>query len=125
MMECFCQKMMDQAEDDLQQLESQHPHRFNYLKLELRSFILLLQSQHSLLHRQSPPSPSSSPVATQASTSGRKRNGDGNSRHEDEEVMDDDDDSTVKGGEDRVGVVLKRAKCCLRKLQEFKATLIS
>lgn len=40
--------ILEQAKEELQILEAQQPNRFNYLKLELKSFISFLES-HSLI----------------------------------------------------------------------------
>lgn len=40
--------ILEQAKEELQILEAQQPDRFNYLKLELKSFISFLES-HSLI----------------------------------------------------------------------------
>ena len=39
--------VLEQAKEELQILEAQQPNRFNYLKLELKSLISLLESQSS------------------------------------------------------------------------------
>lgn len=38
-------QMLKQAKEELQMLETQYPNRFGHLKMELKSFILLLESQ--------------------------------------------------------------------------------
>ncbi|KAA8530921.1 hypothetical protein F0562_005620 [Nyssa sinensis] len=63
--------MLEQAKEELQILEIQHPNRFDYLKLELKSFILLLQSQN--LGPNSISLPTSSTATTQASSTSKKR----------------------------------------------------
>lgn len=44
------ERMIEKAKEELQMLETQHPNRFDYLKLELKSFISLLQSQLFIDH---------------------------------------------------------------------------
>lgn len=39
--------MIEQAKEELEILEDQHPNKFEYLKLELRSFITFLESNNS------------------------------------------------------------------------------
>ncbi|KAJ4715169.1 hypothetical protein OWV82_013557 [Melia azedarach] len=41
------EKMIEQAKEELEMLETQHLNRFGYLKMELKSFILLLESQYN------------------------------------------------------------------------------
>ncbi|GKV20357.1 hypothetical protein SLEP1_g30494 [Rubroshorea leprosula] len=56
-MEWSPSEMIQQAKEELELLETHHPNRFQYLKLDLKAFILLLQSQQ--------PSSSTVTVATQ------------------------------------------------------------
>ncbi|KNA03608.1 hypothetical protein SOVF_207220 [Spinacia oleracea] len=99
-------KMIEKAKEELQMLETLHPHRFDYLKTELKSFISLLQSQ--ILPEYLP---TTSSATTQASTSmKRKRESDGK--------------RVVKRKRDRVDVVLEKAQACLLKIQEFKFSSI-
>ncbi|XP_044476282.1 uncharacterized protein LOC123203878 [Mangifera indica] len=119
-MECSSWKMIEQAKEELQILETFHPNRFDYLKLELKSFIFLLQSQHNndLIYH-----PSSSTATTQASTNNRKRKKVGlrcrneELKHKFQKVFGE------FKGRDRIDLVLEKAQSCLRKIQEVKSSL--
>ncbi|KAJ8549811.1 hypothetical protein K7X08_033518 [Anisodus acutangulus] len=109
---------MEQAKQELEILETQYPNKFEYLKLELRSFISLLESHYS------DPVPSSSYVATQESSSNRKRkNGSFVSQEEPkkklQKVVQDTVGCTKRS---RIDVVMERAQACLRKIQRFKTS---
>ncbi|GLT28728.1 hypothetical protein SLA2020_036380 [Shorea laevis] len=96
-------EMIQQAKEELELLETHHPNRFQYLKLDLKAFILLLQSQQSVS--------STVTVATQASSTGRKRKRGGGKFGRGEE------------GDRRVDLVLERAESCLQKIRKLKSTL--
>ncbi|XP_048140115.1 uncharacterized protein LOC125316249 [Rhodamnia argentea] len=115
-MECSCGKMIEQAKEELQALETQHPCRFADLKVELKSFILLLESQHFLLHHHhiSSPLSSSFSVSTQESTC-RKRKKRGV-----QEMVGIRAGPSPKQG--RIDAVLDRAKSCLQKIQDLKTS---
>ena len=59
----------EQAKEELEILETQHPNRFEYLKLELKSFIFHIQSQSQLPLPENY-SPSSFPTSSIATTQG-------------------------------------------------------
>lgn len=62
--------MIEQAKEELQILETQQPKRFNYLKLELKSFISHLESQKLFLSSCAAESSSVS-IASDAATQGQ------------------------------------------------------
>ncbi|EHA8591287.1 hypothetical protein COCNU_scaffold040990G000010 [Cocos nucifera] len=105
--------MVERATEELQLLEAQHPNRFDYLKLELKSII----SQPICC-------PSPSPATTQVSSS-RKRRG-GEMRGEEQKVQKSSSDSERQGGEvdgkceDRVEIAIKRAQACLKRIRQLK-----
>ncbi|XP_022933879.1 uncharacterized protein LOC111441161 isoform X1 [Cucurbita moschata] len=134
----------DQAKAELESLQLLHPNRFEYLKLELKSFIQLLQSQsqsrsEELFHQPNTVeasrrrSPSTLAPDSQAeSSSCRKRRkmeeggqmkvyGNGLRR----EIAESETGDKNGRRRDRVDVVLERAVVCLRKIQRFKTALIS
>ncbi|XP_022968454.1 uncharacterized protein LOC111467682 isoform X2 [Cucurbita maxima] len=131
----------DQAKAELESLQLLHPNRFEYLKLELKSFIQLLQSQsqsEELFHQPNAVeasrrrSPSSLAPDSQESSSCRKRRkmeeggqmkvyGDRLQR----EIAESETGDKNGRRRDRVDVVLERAVVCLRKIQRFKTALIS
>ncbi|OIT39853.1 PREDICTED: uncharacterized protein LOC109237555 [Nicotiana attenuata] len=111
--------MIEQAKEELEILEDQHPNKFEYLKLELRSFISFLESNNS----DSVPSTS---AATQESSSNRKRkNGSYGSQDNQEpkkklqKIVLDPVSCTKRS---RIDVVMERAKACLEKIQRFKTS---
>ncbi|XP_057492049.1 uncharacterized protein LOC130777660 [Actinidia eriantha] len=108
--------MIEQAKEELQILEGQHPNRFEYLKLELKSFISLHQSQNNNNMAFSPNSislPVSSTATTQASSSSKKR----------KKIVTCSELRKHKIPRvDRVEVVLERAQACLRKIHQFKTS---
>ncbi|MCL7031856.1 hypothetical protein MKW94_029617 [Papaver nudicaule] len=61
--------MIQQAKEDLQKLEFEHPNRYKPLKQELKTFIANALAAESLHHLGSP----ATSISTQASTSIRKR----------------------------------------------------
>ncbi|PHU26709.1 hypothetical protein BC332_05041 [Capsicum chinense] len=106
---------MEQAKKELEILETEYPNKFEYLKLELRSFISFLESD-SL--------PSSSYVDTQESSSNRKRKtGSSGSREEPrkklQRAVQDTAGCTKRS---RIDVVMERAQACLQKIQQFKTS---
>ncbi|XP_060192812.1 uncharacterized protein LOC132622254 [Lycium barbarum] len=109
---------MEQAKEELEILEAQHPNKFEYLKLELRSFISLLESHHS------DPVPSSSYIATQESSSNRKRkNGSFGSPEEPKKKLQRAlQESVGCTKRSRIDVVMERAQACLQKIQQFKTS---
>ncbi|KAL3527366.1 hypothetical protein ACH5RR_012022 [Cinchona calisaya] len=134
-------EMIEQAKEELQILEAQHPNRFNYLKLELKSFISHFESQILLLSSDNdnnmnivscanPTSVSiSSSVTTQESSVGKKRK---KSDLESMQVMEGKNIEASKQKfqrvvgdgcskrRDRIDVVFERAQACLEKIQQFK-----
>lgn len=129
--------MIEQAKEELQILEAQHPNRFEYLKLELKSFICLLQSQNPtmLLSNQYDNMVvcSSSTATTQASStskkrkkgaSERKRTEPGGKIEQSKQLIQraNSDESLYSRRRDRVEVALERAQACLQKIQQFKTS---
>ncbi|KAK4602339.1 hypothetical protein RGQ29_011400 [Quercus rubra] len=135
----------EQAKEELEILETQHPNRFEYLKLELKSFIFHIQSQSQLPlpENYSPSSfPTSSIATTQESTSNRKRKvgdclcvlmEDGNESPKKKLQMGTTNImGNMKGittnrkinNRERVDEVLERAQACLQKIQHLKASLL-
>ncbi|XP_021891974.1 uncharacterized protein LOC110810194 [Carica papaya] len=106
------EKMIQQAKEELQILEAHYPNRFDYLKLELNSFIFQYHYCHS------PISTPSTPATTQGSSTNKKRK---------INVEEDDGDGRlmVKQRKDRVDLVLERAELCLRKIRQVKSTFFS
>ncbi|OIV95687.1 hypothetical protein TanjilG_01481 [Lupinus angustifolius] len=137
------------AKEELNMLETQYPNQYESLKLELRSFILQLQSNH----HDSPLIPQKTFLPfldTQESTCFDKRKMSNIISNnyglelalEDSEVMEVMIDEGCeleppmnaewKGGKsrkdkrkDRVDLVLERAQACLNKIRHFKTTLLS
>ncbi|TMW88189.1 uncharacterized protein LOC107010819 [Solanum pennellii] len=109
---------MEEAKKELEILETQHPNKFEYLKLELRSFISFLESHNS------DTLPSSSYVDTQESSSNRKRkNGSFASKEEPKKKLQRVGQDTVGCNKrSRIDVVMERAQACLRKIQRFKTS---
>ncbi|KAL0015173.1 hypothetical protein SO802_002242 [Lithocarpus litseifolius] len=135
----------EQAKEELEILETQHPNRFEYLKLELKSFIFQIQSQSQLPlpeNYSSSSFPTSSIATTQESTSNRKRKvGDclcvvmenGNESPKKKLQMGTTNIiGNMKGivtnskteKRERVDDVLERAQACLQKIQHLKASLL-
>ncbi|KAI3409509.1 uncharacterized protein J3R85_019256, partial [Psidium guajava] len=110
--------MIEQAKEELQALETQHPCRFGHLKVELKSFILLLESQHFLLHHHrhhiSSPLSSSFSVTTQESTCRKRKK-----RGVQEKAGIRASPAPKRG---RIDAVLDRAKSCLQKIQDLKTS---
>ncbi|KAK9221019.1 hypothetical protein WN944_009443 [Citrus x changshan-huyou] len=111
--------MLKQAKEELQMLETQYPNRFGHLKMELKSFILLLESQ-----QYSNNIPSCSTATTQASTNKKRKKG-GSLTHEViiEEISKCQKVEGNFKGRNRIDLVLEKAQSCLRKIQELKSSL--
>ncbi|KAK4785037.1 hypothetical protein SAY86_001726 [Trapa natans] len=117
--------MIDQAREELQNLEALHPRRFEPLKLQLKSFISLLESSsHDRFYHthDSGSLPPSSTATTQASTCRkRKRKRDGEMGDEGSEVSCGAA-MRKKMRPDRVDAALERARLCLEKIRELKSS---
>ncbi|XAR58098.1 hypothetical protein NMG60_11026482 [Bertholletia excelsa] len=117
--------MIERAKEELEMLEAQHPKRFGYLKVELKSFISLLQSQYNLLPLSDTNNmATSSTVGTQASSTTKKR---GRGIREKREKEKKSKTEVVSLGNlnqrrDRVEVVMEKAQACLVKIQLFKTS---
>ncbi|KAJ4975038.1 hypothetical protein NE237_008212 [Protea cynaroides] len=120
--------MIKQAEEELQILEAQHPNRFGYLKMELRSFI------HGETEKPSPPyfpksfvsyrdgyysSMSNSSATTQAS-SNRKRKVSEIQNQEANPESTNRNFPRLNQWMERVDAAIERAEACLQKIQEIK-----
>ncbi|KAI4307737.1 hypothetical protein L6164_030891 [Bauhinia variegata] len=144
--------MEEQAKEELEMIEAQYPNHFQSLKLELKSFIFLLQTQKQetqLIPENNCSTSPSSMVDTQESTSleqaqqRRKSNCSFEAALKDRVVMEGkiDEDSQLaspksdkvvkkysgrmRKRKDRVDVVLEMAQGCLKKIKLLKATLLS
>ncbi|KAI9100233.1 hypothetical protein K1719_024451 [Acacia pycnantha] len=116
--------MEQQAKQELEMLESLYPDRFQYLKLDLKSFI-----SHD--HLSAPSSFHSSKIDTQESTSldqRKRKRKKKRTANEDSECSDQHEECywsvKKKKKKDRVDLVLERAEACLRKIRQFKASLL-
>ncbi|KAL3838779.1 hypothetical protein ACJIZ3_023370 [Penstemon smallii] len=109
--------MIEQAKEELEILEFQHPNRFQYLKMELKTFISDFESQNYIT-----PNSNCQSALTQESSSSRKK------RKKSGSV------NVVEGGGDIIGdgcikrrcktdTILDRAQKCLHKIQQFKTSL--
>ncbi|KAK9291374.1 hypothetical protein L1049_019320 [Liquidambar formosana] len=111
--------VIEQAKEELRILEDQHPNKFDYLKLELKSFIFL-ESQKLLFHNNNSSNDdilsTSSTATTRGSTSRKRKKGsiEKESKHKFQRI-----DGYLKK-RDRVDVVLERAQDCLQKIRDFK-----
>ncbi|XP_038878738.1 uncharacterized protein LOC120070912 [Benincasa hispida] len=122
----------EQANAELESLQLLYPNRFEYLKLELKSFIHLLQSQseepfpqpHTVLTSKCSPSPSSLAPDSQESSSCRKRKKMEEGRNGLQREVGESE-SKIERRKDRVDVVLERAAVCLCKIRRFKTALFS
>ncbi|EXB86767.1 hypothetical protein L484_007791 [Morus notabilis] len=133
----------ERAKEELRNIEAQYPNSHEYLKLELKSFIFLLQSHHHHDHLNillnsdhTQFFPTSSPaVATQESTSNRKRKkvsenhciDNDSDKQELNQINQSPEDIVVKETKkrrDRVELVLERARACLRKIRHLKSSLL-
>ncbi|KAJ4724254.1 hypothetical protein OWV82_003262 [Melia azedarach] len=115
--------MIEQAKEELEMLETQHPHRFGYLKMELKSFIFLLESQYNNNNNNNNPislPTYSTAAATQASTSRKRKKGGSES-----EIckMVRRNGAFKHKRRDRIDLVLEKAQSCLRKIQQLKSSL--
>ncbi|KAE9594450.1 hypothetical protein Lal_00001292 [Lupinus albus] len=137
------------AKEELNMLETQYPNQYEYLKLELRSFILQLQSNH----HNSPLFPQNTLLPfldTEESTCLDKKKMSNNISNNyglelalaDSEVMEVMFDKGYElespmNGEwngykrrkskrkDRVDLVLEKAQACLKNIRHFKTSLLS
>ncbi|KAK6927741.1 hypothetical protein RJ641_006332 [Dillenia turbinata] len=110
--------MIEKAEEELEILEAQHPNRFDYLKIELKSFISS-ESQKLLLINSS--FSSSSSVSTQASSS-RKRKQEYDSKGKRKLQKSTAGECNKLKRMDRTDLVIEKAQACLQKIQDLKAT---
>ncbi|XP_054793008.1 uncharacterized protein LOC129298604 [Prosopis cineraria] len=121
--------MEQQAREELGMLESLYPDRFQYLKLELQSFISQPHHHHHHHHHLSF---HSSMADTQESSSLNQRK-----RKKMSPSADEDSDHCYrtencsgrfvkkkKKNKDKVDLLLERAEACLRKIRQFKASLL-
>ncbi|RWR90413.1 hypothetical protein CKAN_01950600 [Cinnamomum micranthum f. kanehirae] len=124
--------ILEQAKEELQMLEAQHPERFDYLKLQLKSFISDLtcpnfsSSSHSL-SQHLPPSCAalSTSAATQVSSNRRKRKG---SEIRGMGVADSIPKRRIRRSDSsdaRVDIVIERAEACLRKIRLVKESFMN
>ncbi|KAJ4724253.1 hypothetical protein OWV82_003261 [Melia azedarach] len=114
-------EMIEQAKEELEMLETQHPYRFGYLKMELKSFIFLLESQYNNNNNNPISLPTySAAAATQASTS-RKRKKDGSESEICKMVCRNG--AFEHKRRNRIDLVLEKAQSCLRKIQQLKSSL--
>ncbi|KAF7831194.1 uncharacterized protein G2W53_013527 [Senna tora] len=117
--------MEEKAKQELEMLESQYPNHFDYLKLELKSFIFQLQCQQQHLPETS--TSHSSIAITQESTSLNQR------KKRKSTHIDEGSDSSEYSGKkkkkksrrSRVDEVLERAQACLEKIRHFKKSFLS
>ncbi|KAL4186124.1 hypothetical protein AMTRI_Chr09g12680 [Amborella trichopoda] len=111
-----CEWVAEQAREELQKLESDHPNRFGFLKKEFQA----------LLTQANPPASS----ATTAVSTNRKRkaidkdycyNGDNNNgrkcKHKKRKKEEKEERSR---GRDSADSAIERAQACLNKLRQFK-----
>ncbi|KAI8031345.1 hypothetical protein LOK49_LG01G02674 [Camellia lanceoleosa] len=141
-------KMIEQAEEELEILEAQHPNRFEYLKIELKSLIFLLHSQNITLSNNNNNNnfnksynflssssnsillPASSTATTQASSSNKKRKKGTSEMQRTEQPPSpkhkiqraDWEESLCSNRRDGVEVAIERAQACLLKIQQFKTS---
>ncbi|URE01442.1 hypothetical protein MUK42_35818 [Musa troglodytarum] len=130
--------MVERAREELEKLESLHPTRFNYLKLELKS---LISRPHSYVvavdEDSSSPPPATSTAPTQVSCN-RKRKTGWSEDDEDEQAEQRQKkqaqkpswESGRRGGdggctksESSVEMAVRRAEACLRRIQRLKHSL--
>ncbi|KAL6345855.1 hypothetical protein AAG906_017614 [Vitis piasezkii] len=116
-------RVIQQAKEELEMLEAQHPNRFHSLKLDLKSFIFL-QSQNLFLNSNcNSNTSSSSPSSSQCPHHKMPSATSSFATTQEEERRFDDEESNQKFQRvdgDRVDVVLKRAEVCLQKIQDLK-----
>ncbi|XP_073002135.1 uncharacterized protein [Typha latifolia] len=110
--------MAAMAREELQKLETQHPNRFDYLKLELKSLISAPEWD-SLFYSEEPTSlPPTSSAATQVS-SNRKRKFDGRGDEQSKREW------CLGGSKDRVEMVIERAEACLKRIRQVKQSFFA
>lgn len=115
--------MIEQAKEELLILETQHPSRFDHLKLELKSFISQLESQsfveENMLH-----SLPTSAATTQASSTIRKKRKKGDVNFEAYRQkyfqLSGCDDAYMKRRDRNIEAVIEKAQVCLHKIKLFK-----
>ena len=133
---------LEQALEELQLLESQHPNRFHYLKLELKSFISFLQSQ-TIGSIAAPVPPASSTASDRGnylrssnlfvlsgifsslfvlSLGERTASSTGKKRKRCSSGIGIRMVQKVGRADDGVEVAIERARACLRKIQQFKTS---
>ncbi|KAF5960822.1 hypothetical protein HYC85_002031 [Camellia sinensis] len=138
-------KMIEQAEEELEILEAQHPNRFEYLKIELKSLIFLLHSQNITISNNNNFNksynflssssnsillPASSTATTQASSNNKKRKKGAIEMQRTEQPASpkhkiqraDWEESLCSNRRDGVEVAIERAQACLLKIQQFKTS---
>ncbi|RVW92426.1 uncharacterized protein LOC100853090 [Vitis vinifera] len=124
-------RVIQQAKEELEMLEAQHPNRFHSLKLDLKSFIFLHSQNLFLNSNCNSNTSSSSPSSSQcphhkmpsATSSFATTQASSNSSRKRKRGIFDDEESNQKFQRvdgDRVDVVLKRAEVCLQKIQDLK-----
>ncbi|GAA0146926.1 hypothetical protein LIER_06754 [Lithospermum erythrorhizon] len=125
--------MLQQANEELEILEAQYPNRFEYLKIELKSFISLIESQNKNDYNMGfYVNPTSSSTTTQASTTEKRRK---NGCHDLQKVrrVDSNIEAKVEKYEKvecegqvtkkkRIDAVMEKAQACLNKIQLFKTS---
>ncbi|KAI3712746.1 hypothetical protein L1987_71311 [Smallanthus sonchifolius] len=102
--------MKELAKQELKLLEAQHPTRFQYLKLQLKEFIHILEQEEEEKQQQF----YQSMVTDQESSSSRKRQREG----------EKDDGCKMRRGEG-VRDAIHRAEACLHKIQTLKSFFCS
>ncbi|CAL9090978.1 unnamed protein product [Musa textilis] len=139
--------MVERAREELEKLESLHPTRFNYLKLELKS---LISRPHSYVvavdEDSSSPPPATSTAPTQgflpflsdicvyiqiglsvifcfAVSCNRKRKTGWSDDDEDEQAEQRQKKQAQKPSESSVEMAVRRAEACLRRIQRLKHSL--
>ncbi|CAL9044894.1 unnamed protein product [Musa banksii] len=130
--------LVERAREELENLESLHPTRFKYLKLELKS---LISQPHSYVvavdEDSSRPPPTTSPAPTQVSSNRKRKTG--RSDNDDDEQADQRQKKQAQkplsasgrrgGGEGCMKsessgeMAMRRAEACLRRIQQLKHSL--
>ncbi|KAL5983052.1 hypothetical protein ACLOJK_017132 [Asimina triloba] len=118
--------IIEQAREELQMLESQHPNRFDYLKLELKALV----SHSSCFSASSPSLPShpdvslSTSARTEVSSNRKKRKGrdfrQSGAKFQKSRL---NAGGCGDGSKDRADIAIERAEECLRKIREMKEVL--
>ncbi|KAK9117857.1 hypothetical protein Scep_015950 [Stephania cephalantha] len=116
---------VEQAREELEVLESMYPYRFEYLKLELKSFINSAEEEEDeqeLKHHHNKNSNSSSiSISTQASCNRkRKSSRDGEMVAVVNKKYRKLNHNNVDGAKGKVETAMERAEACLRKIREVK-----